>query len=79
MSYATLGVLVALIAVLGVRAPWPMIGIGVFLLLLFIAYLLFGRKHTAWPRLAFSLSCASALIGISGISAAILSVAHAAI
>lgn len=79
MSYATLGILVALIAILGVRAPWPMIGFSVFLLLLFGAFLLFGRRRTRWPRLAFALSCASAIVGIWGISLAIVSIAHASI
>lgn len=79
MSYAVLGILVALVAILGVRAPWPMIGIGVLLLLLFGAFLMFGRKHTRWPRLALALSGASALVGIWDISLAIVSIAHAAV
>lgn len=76
MGYAVCAFIVATIAVVGVREPFPMLGVGILLVLLFVAFLAFERRRTAWPRLAFALSGASALVGVWGIAAAMLSIIH---
>ena len=74
MSYAVLGILVALIS-LGLHSPGPRIGAGIITLFLFLLFVFYVKKRSSvrWRRLALALSGAGAVLGVWGI---VLSILH---
>lgn len=68
MSYATLGILLAAIAIFTSSVALRT-ALGIIVLMLFCLYL-YQRRRTGdrdknhWSRLAFALSCASAVLGV---------------